>query len=181
MSQTEVSSIHARAMAAELLIRKAALDDCGPILDCLALAFAPYRTAYTAAAFADTVLDSPTLRKRLGEMTVLVAIANENRLVGTIGYKLQDNGEAHIRGMAVDPIWQGSSVARKLLARVESDLGALGCYAMTLGTTAVLRQAIRFYGKNGFRATGEVTSFFGMDLFAYRKELGGTGQGTTTT
>jgi GNAT superfamily N-acetyltransferase len=168
-------------MSPEFFIRKATLDDCGPILDCLALAFAPYRTAYTAGAFADTVLDPLTLRKRLGEMTLLVAIANENRLVGTIGYKLEDNGEAHIRGMAVDPVWQGSSVARKLLARVESDLGALGCYAMTLGTTAVLRQAVRFYEKNGFWATGEVTPFFGMDLFVYRKDLGSTDQGTATT
>jgi SAM-dependent methyltransferase/ribosomal protein S18 acetylase RimI-like enzyme len=160
-------------MAPEFLIRKADLDDSRPILDCLELAFAPYRETYTPGAFADTVLDPQTLGQRLGEMTVLVAIASENRLVGTIGYKLQPNGEAHIRGMAVHPEWQGSPVAQGLLARVESDLRALGCSAMTLDTTAVLRQAIRFYEKNGFRATGEVSSFFGMDLFGYRKELTG--------
>jgi len=162
-------------MPVEFLIRRANPDDCAQILNCLALAFAPYREAYTPGAFADTVLDPQTLRQRLDEMAVLVAVTSENRLVGAIGYKLQDNGEAHIRGMAVHPAWQGSSVAQTLLARVESDLRALDCRAMTLGTTSVLRQAIRFYERNGFRATGEVSSFFGMDLFAYRKELAAMG------
>jgi SAM-dependent methyltransferase len=166
-------------MPAEFLIRKADQGDCEPIIDCLARAFAPYQAAYTPGAFADTVLDPQTLRRRLEEMTVLVAIAGENHLVGTVAYKLQDHGEAHIRGMAVDPAWQGSSVAKGLLARMESDLRALGCHAVTLGTTAVLRQAIRFYEKNGFRATGEVSSFFGMELFAYRKDLAAIG-GTST-
>jgi SAM-dependent methyltransferase/ribosomal protein S18 acetylase RimI-like enzyme len=162
-------------MAEEFFIRVANLDDCGALLECLALAFAPYRQAYTPGAFADTVLDAQTLRHRLNEMTVLVAITTENRLVGTVSYKLQDNGEAHIRGMAVRPDWQGSPVAQRLLARVEWDLRDRGSRAMTLGTTAVLRQAIRFYEKNGFQATGEVSDFFEMDLFSYRKELGDTG------
>src|SRR5262249_29977268 len=48
---------------------------------------------------------------------------------------------------------------------------ALGCRTVTLDTTGVLRKAMRFYEKNGFRATGEVSSFFGMELFGYRKEL----------
>jgi SAM-dependent methyltransferase/ribosomal protein S18 acetylase RimI-like enzyme len=162
-------------VAGEFFIRKADVNDCTRILDCLALAFLPYREAYTPGAFADTVLDPLTLRQRLDEMSVLVAIASENRLVGTIGYQLQPDGEAHIRGMAVHPEWQGRSVAPSLLAHVESDLRARGCRAMTLGTTAVLRQAIRFYEKNGFRPTGEVSSFFGMDLFGYRKELAAIG------
>jgi SAM-dependent methyltransferase len=69
-------------MAEEFFIRKAHLDDCGPLLECLALAFAPYRQAYTPGAFADTVLDRQTLRHRLNEMTVLVAITTENRHPG---------------------------------------------------------------------------------------------------
>ena len=43
---------------------------------------------------------------------------------------------------------------------------------MTLCTTRPLQRAIRFYEKNGFHATGEVSSFFGMDLLSYRKDIG---------
>jgi ribosomal protein S18 acetylase RimI-like enzyme len=169
----EVKFLNALTVSEDFLIRKAELDDCAQILECLALAFAPYRQSYTPGAFADTVLGRQTLRQRLVEMTVLVGIAPQNRLVATVGYKLQDNGEAHIRGMAIHPAWQGRSAAHRLLWRVESDVRALGCRAMTLDTTAVLGRAIRFYEKNGFRPTGEVGTFFGMDLFAYRKELAG--------
>jgi hypothetical protein len=56
---------------------------------------------------ADTVFDPQALCHGLDKMTVLVAIASGNRLVGTLGYKLQHNREAHIRGMAVRPEWHG--------------------------------------------------------------------------
>jgi hypothetical protein len=34
-----------------------------------------------------------------------------------------------------------------------------------------LKRAIRFYERNGFRRTGEVSQFYGMELIAYRKAL----------
>jgi ribosomal protein S18 acetylase RimI-like enzyme len=73
--------------------------------------------------------------------------------------------------MAVRPAWEGFGVAERLLNQVESELRELHCSAITLDTTRPLQRAIRFYEKHGFRPTGEIASFFGMDLFAYRKEL----------
>lgn len=151
-------------------VRQATLQDEPQILQCLAQAFAPYRDSYTPEGFADTVLTPEAFRKRFIEMRVLVATDDSGCVLGTIAYKAE-NGEGHIRGMAVNPQWHGSEIARRLLDQVESDLHDLQCSAITLDTTRPLQRATRFYKKCGFRPTGEITSFFGMDLFAYRKEI----------
>jgi N-acetylglutamate synthase-like GNAT family acetyltransferase len=159
-------------MAGVFRIRKARLEDAGEILACLAGAFAPYRVSYSPAGFADTVLTERALRQRFREMTVLVAVDQSGEVIGTIAYKVAERGHGHVRGMAVGPPWQGSGVAKSLLDRAESDLRKLGCNIMTLGTTKPLERAIRFYEKNGFHATGEMSVFFGMDLVSYRKDIG---------
>jgi N-acetylglutamate synthase-like GNAT family acetyltransferase len=166
-------------MAGAFRIRQARLEDTSGILECLAQAFAPYRVRYTPAAFADTVLTRRTLRQRFKEMTVLVAVDHSDEVIGTIAYKVAEIGHGHIRGMAVGLAWQGSGVAKSLLYRAESDLRKLRCNIMTLCTTRPLERAIRFYEKNGFDATGEVSSFFGMDLLSYRKNIGRSKTGRT--
>jgi hypothetical protein len=47
-------------------------------------------------------------------------------------------------------------------------VGTIGCHVVT---TEPLRKAIRFYEKNGYRATGQIRDFFGMPLFEYIKNL----------
>ena len=64
-------------------IRRAQEADADAILQCLAVAFAPYRERYTPAAFADTVLDLSTLRARMQKMHVLVAVS-DRQIVGTV-------------------------------------------------------------------------------------------------
>lgn len=154
-----------------IAIRLANRADAKGILQCLRSAFAPYRKAYTPEAFRDTVLSPGTIGQRLAEMRVFVATTPTGRIVGTIGYHLRDAHEAHIRGMAVRTTWQGSGAARRLLAAVESEVRKRGCSLISLETTAPLERAIRFYERNGFRATGKVTDFFGMPLFEYVKRL----------
>ena len=158
-------------MPSEISIRKAGLEDADAILQCLQRAFAQYRGLYSREAFDDAALTSETLRHRLTEMTVLVAVDQSGSIVGTVAYRVKPTGEGHFRGMGVTPEAQGSGVASSLLDRVESELRALGCTAVTLDTTAPLERAIRFYERNGFRATGEIGSFFGMPLYEYRKGL----------
>jgi N-acetylglutamate synthase-like GNAT family acetyltransferase len=151
-------------------IRGATDADREGILECLRQAFEPYREHYTPLAFSDTVLSQETLPSRFAEMQVLVAVDDSGRVIGTIAYK-HTYDEGHIRGMAVRPELHGSRVAESLLHQVEQDLRALSCRSITLDTTRPLRRAIRFYERNGFRATGEVAEFFGMELLAYKKEL----------
>jgi hypothetical protein len=65
-------------------IRQAVTNDERNIRACLKAAFAPYRTEYTPEGFADTVLDSETIQRRLGEMRLFMAVS-EGKIVGTIG------------------------------------------------------------------------------------------------
>lgn len=155
-------------------IRRATSKDGESILACLAAAFAPYRSQYTPGAFADTVLDAETVQQRLREMCLFVAIS-EGNVIGTIGCNAKGN-EGHIRGMAVLPEWAGTGAASGLLRAVEQELIQQGCAFVTLDTTEPLMRAKRFYQKHGFRTTGRVTEFFGMQLAEYSKSLADAAQ-----
>lgn len=152
-------------------IRQATAADCEGILACLHSAFAPFQSQYTPGAYNDTVLDLNTVRERLHEMTVFTAVSDSGEIVGTIACKALRNGEGHLRGMAVLPLWQGRGISQLLLDRAESHLREGGCNRITLDTTEPLKRAIRFYERNGFCATGRSVDFFGMSLFEYAKRL----------
>jgi ribosomal protein S18 acetylase RimI-like enzyme len=152
-------------------VRKANVDDSAAILECLRIAFEPYRHYYPLEGFADTTLTPETLRSRFSTMCILVATSDAGEIVGTVAYRIVDPGEGHIRGMAVLPEWQGCGVAEQLLSAVESELRCTGCSRITLDTTAPLETAIRFYEKWGFRRSGKIGDFFGMPLIEYVKDL----------
>jgi [ribosomal protein S18]-alanine N-acetyltransferase len=156
---------------AGISIRKATPDDAPGILECLRLAFEPYRERYTRLAFEDTVMSPSTIRHRLTSMSVFVAVTGAGDIAGTIGCTAASDGEGHIRGMAVHPACAGSGLARLLLEAAEAELGQRGCTRVTLDTTQPLERAIRFYVRNGFQSTGIVRDFFGMPLFEYAKDF----------
>jgi GNAT superfamily N-acetyltransferase len=151
-------------------VRQATVTDSHKILECLGEAFALYRDRYSQGAFLDTVLTAESLSKRFSEMRILVAEDGSGQLAGTIAFKIEGS-EGHIRGMAVRPASQGAGVAGCLLEQAEADLRAAGCTSVTLDTTRPLARAIHFYGNHGYRPTGAISSFFGMELLQYRKEL----------
>ena len=155
----------------EIRIRTATPGDIPAIVACLTAAFEPYRASYSPDGFHDTVLDHGTARRRLDEMTVLVAERDDGSVVGTIGYQHVGNGEGHLRGMAVLPTHLGGGIGDRLLDAAESGLRAAGCTRVTLDTTAPLTRAIRFYERHGYRATGHLGEFFGMALYEYEKTL----------
>ena len=152
-------------------VRPAMTSDAQGIAECLGSAFEPYRHDYTTEAFGDTVPTATAVGQRLGEMSLFVAVDDTGEIVGTIGYKLVDGEEGHIRGMAVRPGQQGGPVAQQLLDTVEAELRRRQCWWISLDTTEPLRRAIAFYQKNGFRRTGRVSDFHGMPLFEYVKAL----------
>lgn len=162
---------HALQKPPPFLIRQAVAADCDGILECLRSAFEPFRSQYTSDAYLDTVLDRESLTRRLCEMVLLVAVSDTDDAIGTIACTMVDREEGHLRGMAVVSAWQGHGVAEKLLERAEFELRKSGCERITLDTTTPLKRAVRFYERNGFRATGRVTDFFGMPLFEYAKKL----------
>ena len=157
-------------MPGKISVRRAAIEDETAILECLALAFEPFREQYTPEGFRDTTLTPETLRERLKKMALFVAQAPSGEIVGTIGGSVHHQS-GHLRGMAVRPEWQGRGVAEELLRAVEGELRAEGCLQITLNTTRPLQRAMRFYEKHGYRPTGKVKDFFGMPLFEYVKQL----------
>ena len=156
----------------QVLVRRAHAKDSQGISRCLGAAFEPYRTSYTAGAFADTVLTPEKVQERIVTMSLFVAVDEAGEVVGTIGCSVVSEGEGHVRGMAVVPRSQGGGIAAKLLHAVEAELRDRGCARVSLDTTAPLQRAVRFYERNGFRASGKVVDFFGMPLFEYVKVLG---------
>jgi ribosomal protein S18 acetylase RimI-like enzyme len=150
-------------------IRRATAADAVGILDCLRIAFEPYRTSYTPAGFEDTVLNARSLADRFQTMTLFVAVGDD-QVVGTIAAAAHGT-EGHLRGMAVLPEWQGSDIARRLIEAAEAELMARGCVRVTLDTTEPLKRAARFYEKCGYRRTGRSTDFFGMALTEFAKTL----------
>jgi len=151
-------------------IRRAQEADAGAILQCLAVAFAPYRQRYTPAAFADTVLDLSTLRARMQKMHVLVAVS-DGQIVGTVAGSTGEGGEGHLRGMAVLPKFHGTGIASQLLRAIEQWLQSQGCTKVSLDTTLPLDKAMRFYDKHGYKRSGKEIDFFGMPLIEYIKSL----------
>lgn len=168
-----------RAMAQEphlnsrptFAIRTARRQDADGILECLRSAFEPFRGCYTPEGFRDTTLTSESIYRRMTAMSVLVAVDDEGQIAGTVAYSTLFPDEGHLRGMAVIPQWQGCGLAQQLLEAVEKRLRALQCRRVTLDTTEPLQRAIRFYERNGYRASGKVGDFFGMPLYEYVKLL----------
>jgi N-acetylglutamate synthase-like GNAT family acetyltransferase len=105
--------------AAPFSIRKARNGDWKGILDCLAAAFAPVRDAYTPEAFLDTILTSDSVKRRLQDMVLFVAVQHYGNVIGTIGCKVVDAAEGHLRGMSVRAECQGSCVSAELLSHAE--------------------------------------------------------------
>jgi RimJ/RimL family protein N-acetyltransferase len=160
-------------------VRRAAPGDAAVVLDCLRAAFEPYREKYTPAAFEDTVLTADTVGGRFAAMAVYVAANPDGEVVGTVACGAVGGGDGHLRGMAVRPDWQGRGVAEELLVAAESELRRAGFGRVRLGTTRPLGRAVRFYEAHGYRASGTVGDYFGMELIEYVKPLGVPAAGPT--
>jgi len=104
-------------------------------------------------------------------MCVFVAVGESGEIAGTIACHVVNQDVGHIRGMAVRPAWHGTGVAAQLLRSVEAELAGR-CPRISLDTTAPLQRAVLFYEKNGFRRSGVVRDFFGMQLFEFTKTTG---------
>lgn len=153
------------------MIRRATASDAPAILECLRIAFEPFRSFYSPQGFDDTCLTPQTIGNRLTEMSVFVWVSEKGEVAGTIACSVVRPGEGHLRGMAVLPEHQGECIAQELLNAAEDHLRGLGCTHISLDTTAPLQRAIRFYQRNGYLASGKIGDHFGLPLFEYVKRL----------
>lgn len=152
-------------------IRRASRADADEVHRCLRAAFDVYRAAYTDGAFEDTVPSPSGIEQRLGTMAVFVATGPDGAVIGTIACQETGRGQGHLRGMAVLPDWHGRGVADALIEAAESELERIGCRRANLHTTRPLARAARFYARHGYRLTGDVEDFFGMEIAEHAKDL----------
>src|SRR5689334_14276077 len=155
----------------EFEIRPAVHADAAAIHRCLRNAFDPYRAEYTDRAFGDTVPSPEGIEERLRDMALFVATLRDGAVVGTSACQDVGGGLGHLRGMAVQPGWQGRGIADALIEAAEAELRRVGCRRVNLHTTQPLARAQRFYARHGFRLTGDVEDFFGMEIAEHAKDL----------
>ncbi|MFX1390746.1 MAG: GNAT family N-acetyltransferase [Promethearchaeota archaeon] len=153
-------------------IRKAKLQDAKGIHKVILSAFEEYRKYYSSKGFEDTVMSEELVLERMKNMTIYVAEDKNKNIIGTIGWQKISDKEGHIRGMAVNPKWQGkNSPASALLRTVEEDAFTQTCQFLSLDTTAILQRAQNFYKKHKFLETGKTGDFFGSKIYEYVKYL----------
>ncbi|MFX0097154.1 MAG: GNAT family N-acetyltransferase [Candidatus Hodarchaeota archaeon] len=159
-------------MKGDYVIRRAEDIDAKGIHEVLLAAFEEYRDYYSRKGFADTILSEELAKIRLVEMRVYVAVSQQGKVIGTVGWEKVRSGEGHIRGMAVHPEWRGrDGPAAALLLKVEEDARTEGCSILTLDTTEFQHRAHRFYEKHGFKRTGKENDFFGSIVYEFAKEI----------
>ncbi|MFX1529654.1 MAG: GNAT family N-acetyltransferase [Promethearchaeota archaeon] len=159
-------------MKREYIIRKAQPEDARGIHEVILAAFEEFRDFYSPEGFTDTVMSENVALERLKNMTLFVAVIQNNKIIGTVGWKRISEKEGHIRGMAVHPKFQGkNSPATDLLKQVENDALSQGCTFLTLDTTEILKRAQNFYEKHGFKETGKTGDFFGSTIYEFKKDI----------
>jgi GNAT superfamily N-acetyltransferase len=160
-------------MAAQIEIRRAALEDAPVIAALLYEAFVEFKSLYTDGGFSATTPDAAHILVRMHEGPAWLAMSSEVAL-GTVAALVKAQS-VYIRGMAVLPSARVSGVGAALLRHVEDWAASQGCSRLFLSTTPFLSAAIHLYEKFGFRRTGEGPhELAGTLLFTMEKKLFGT-------
>lgn len=155
----------------KFVIRSATEIDANGIHKVLSSAFKEFKHFYSKEAYEDTILTGVKALDRIREMDVFVAVEENGTIIGTIGWEKVNQEEGHIRGMAVDPDWQGKEIADALLQVVEKEALSENCSFLSLDTTEILQRAQNFYRKHGFKKSGKTGDFFGNTIYEFLKEL----------
>ena len=127
-----------------ITVRKAQPPDAAAIAECLASAFAPFRSQYTAGAFADTVLNTEGVLNRMAHMTIYAGVTSGGQIVGTVSFSIIDQ-IGHLRGMAFGPNGRDTPSPNNSSAQQRTTCAPPDAIASRLNTTAPLHRAIRFY------------------------------------
>ena len=159
-------------MAAGVEIRRARPEDAAAIASVLHESFVEFRSLYTEAGFAATVLNAERVLERMHEGPVWIALHN-GAVFGTVAALIKGSS-VYIRGMAVLPSARGMGAGTALLREAEKWAAGQGYSRVFLSTTPFLISAIRLYEKFGFRRRPHGSQdLFGTPLFVMEKTIPG--------
>lgn len=80
-----------------------------------------------------------------------VVLRANHRVIGCGGSLTLENGIGEIKRMWIQPDCRGRGLARRLLERLEHEVGESGNHTVRLDTNAVLSTAIAMYERLGYR------------------------------
>ena len=155
-----------------LTIRPADISEIKNIHNLLLESFMPYKKYYTESAFNATVISTDEITKRIKntEFCVLVALF-KNKITGTASLHQRNKKSLHINTMAVDPRYQNKGIGLQLLQYISDVAKQKNLQQLSLETSKPLEKAIKFYKKFGFKKTGKIRDYFGIEIFEMIKPL----------
>ncbi len=100
----------------------------------------------------------------------------DGRPVGCLRWYVGDDGNFHVRRVAVEPELQRRGLGSVLMAWAEEEARRRGCKAVSVGVRLALRDNLDFYRKLGYEVIGEHRheSYDRTTWLAMRKSLQGT-------
>lgn len=153
-----------------MIFRAASPDDAEAIAALLRASFAEFESLYTPEAFAATTPEASTIRARLLEGPIWVAV-DGILVIGSVSALATADG-VYLRSMAVQPASRGQGIAKRLIDRVEAFAIEQSRGRVYLSTTPFLAAAIRAYERAGFRRTDRgPNELFGTPLFSMEKDV----------
>ena len=134
-----------------IVVRPARPEDAGVLYNILQSSFGEYQSflklAEPPAALMETV---PDILRAMEEQTMLLAIYNRLKPVGTIRVRKLTDEVAYISRFAVLPNWQQSGAGSALMSAVIDRCREQGFRAIALHTAVKMIQLARFYHGCGF-------------------------------
>jgi DNA-binding MarR family transcriptional regulator/GNAT superfamily N-acetyltransferase len=93
--------------------------------------------------------DAPAMRPPTGSFVVA---RSDGTVAACGGVQRHDDVTAEIKRMWVHPDWRGEGLGRRMLARLELEVAALGYTRIVLDTNDTLIEAISMYERAGYRS-----------------------------
>jgi len=162
----------------ELTIRLARQDEYGAVGE---LTVEAYRTGEVLEGGSDYARSLAAAEDRAAEAELLVAVDEEDRVLGTVTIalpgtryaELSDGAELEFRMLAVSPAAQGRGVGEALTRAVIARATDLGLHAVVMSSSPLMTTAHRIYERLGFHRTPERdwSPIPGVNLYAFRLDL----------
>lgn len=104
------------------------------------------------------ILTDEAARKELATCTVYM-IKKDDQIVGSISYKIKEDGTAYISGIAVDPAFQGNGIGRQAIEQVLLEVA--DAPKVELVTHPDNHRAVSLYESLGFKIGERKENCFG--------------------